>query len=114
MGTKAAKEESKKSARKKKADGEGGIEKSAADMASSVCKLEQTFGDSQSKKADIMRKQVDLEERKLEWEMTKEMFGPHSTATDDERAQLEKLMRRNLLCKLQDASEDVRMVQGQR
>ena len=52
-------------------------------MASSVCKFEHTFGYSQSQKADIIRKEVDLDERKLEWEMTKEMFGPHYTATDD-------------------------------
>ncbi|PXF42857.1 hypothetical protein BWQ96_07401 [Gracilariopsis chorda] len=77
-----------------------GMERRAADMAASVSKFEQNFSDAQLKTAEIMQRNVDLVERKLDWEMTKEMFGPHSTATDEELADLETLAQRHLLRRL--------------
>ncbi|PXF42052.1 hypothetical protein BWQ96_08220 [Gracilariopsis chorda] len=105
-GNNAAKDETRKATKRKKAGMDDGMEKSAADMAASVSKFEQKVIDAQLKKAEIMQRNVDLEERKLEWEMANDMFGPQSTATDEERAELETLVRRNLLRKPQRASED--------
>lgn len=99
-GDKGGRPMGRKAAKKKKEQQQHAPEKTEADIAISMKNFEQKYGLSQDKKLAILKKQTDLDECRLEWDMMMKMFGPESTATTEERTRMERKMRGSLLQKL--------------
>ena len=54
-----------------------------------------------------MKKKIELEERRLDWDMTQQLYGLQSTETEVERATIETMMRRRLLRNLQEQEAQI-------
>ena len=71
-------------------------------MATSVKRIEQAMISSQTAKNRIAEMKVRLEKRRLDWELSRELYGAGSDATQEERAQFSRVMRRRLLQSLEE------------
>lgn len=104
IGIKTAKrQKAEENARKQL--GIGGLQQSASEMASSVKRIEEAMLASQTAKNKLAEMKVSLEKRRLDWEMSHELYGPGSDATQEERAQFSRLMRKLLLHSLEEDIE---------
>lgn len=71
------------------------MEENAVEMASTVSRLERTLLDSHA--TAMARRQMVLQERRFEWETTRELFSPGSDASPEEKAELRAAMRKKVL-----------------
>ncbi|PXF46977.1 hypothetical protein BWQ96_03315 [Gracilariopsis chorda] len=81
------------------------VHNSASNMSISVSTIEKTLLSAQEGKKNIYERKLELEERKFEWELSKEVFGPGLDATEGDRRQMRQLMREGLLLQLSSNQE---------
>ncbi|PXF47994.1 hypothetical protein BWQ96_02185 [Gracilariopsis chorda] len=81
------------------------VEKSASYMSISVSRIEKVLLLAQEVKKNISERKLKLKERKFEWELSKELFGPGSDASEGDRWKMRQLMRKCILLQLSSKQE---------
>ncbi|PXF46295.1 hypothetical protein BWQ96_03951 [Gracilariopsis chorda] len=74
------------------------VEKSASDKSISILRIEKVLLSAQEVKKNISERKLELEERTFEWELSKELLGPGSDASESDRRQMRQLMASASFC----------------